>query len=344
MWDGKYYQNNILLFEYKNGQRISKSSCSKSDNEWWYCPSGNKFKPLEGGFRNRKGRQGKWLYLFDGGAVYEGEWKDSKFHGHGTYTWADGDKYIGEYKNNKKDGYGTYFYANGDKYIGEYKNNVRDGVGVLTYDNGKIEEGIWKEDKFLYSKKKIKPNFNSSLVPCENSGLFNNCYGMLDYPNGDRYVGQFKDNMRHGQGTYYFLANNEFKGDIYIGEFKNDKYNGQGTYTWGPGTKFEGDKYQGGYRDNKKYGQGTYTWSDGSKFVGEYRNGKRNGQGIHTFPNGTIKKGIWKDGKFLYKKKKSITPSYNSKLQGYKNFCEEIGFTPGTEKFGQCVMKAMEKG
>ena len=34
----------------------------------------------------------------------------------------------------------------------------------------------------------------------------------------------------------------------------------------------------------------------------------------------------------------------NDELEEYKNFCAEIGFKPGTEKFGQCVMKAMEKG
>ena len=32
-----------------------------------------------------------------------------------------------------------------------------------------------------------------------------------------------------------------------------------------------------------------------------------------------------------------------SKLDKYKSTCEEIGFTPGTEKFGDCVMKLMDK-
>ena len=58
-----------------------------------------------------------------------------------------------------------------------------------------------------------------------------------------------------------------------------------------------------------------------------------------------LKEGLWKDDEFLYAKKKDKPiPSSNSKLDGYKNFCAEIGFTPGTEKFGECVMKVMEKG
>ena len=35
---------------------------------------------------------------------------------------------------------------------------------------------------------------------------------------------------------------------------------------------------------------------------------------------------------------------YNaSELDEHKEFCKEIGFTPGTEKFGDCVMKLVEK-
>ncbi|MBM3337638.1 MAG: hypothetical protein FJY60_08155, partial [Betaproteobacteria bacterium] len=33
-----------------------------------------------------------------------------------------------------------------------------------------------------------------------------------------------------GKGTYYFLAANQFKGDKYVGEYKDGKKHGQGTY------------------------------------------------------------------------------------------------------------------
>ena len=42
--------------------------------------------------------------------------------------------------------------------------------------------------------------------------------------------------------------------------------------------------------------------------------------------------------------KDTSTSSSNSKLDEYKTFCSEIGFTPGTEKFGDCVLEAMKKG
>ena len=53
---------------------------------------------------------------------------------------------------------------------------------------------------------------------------------------------------------------------------------------------------------------------------------------------------MWKNDEFLYAEKKSTSPSSNSKLNEYKIFCESIGFTLGTEKFGDCVVEAMKKG
>ena len=41
------------------------------------------------------------------------------------------------------------------------------------------------------------------------------------------------------------------------------------------------------------------------------------------------------------KKPNSIS---NSKFEEYKSFCSEIGLTPGTEKYGDCVVEAMKKG
>ena len=203
--------------------------------------------------------------------------------------------------------------------------------------------------------------------PSNQNAYKDNCFGTYVWDDGDKYVGEYKDNKKHGQGTYYFLANNEFrgdkyigeykdgkrhgqgiyyylannknKGDIFVGEFKDGDFNGQGTYTWANGSKYVGE-----YKDDKMHGQGTYTWEDGIKDVGEFRNDMLNGFAIRYDKNGNIlKEGIWKDDEFQYAQKQSSSSSNSSsKLNTYKEFCKEIGFTPGTEKFGECVLKAME--
>lgn len=58
-----------------------------------------------------------------------------------------------------------------------------------------------------------------------------NCQGVHNFPNGDRYEGEFKDGKFNGWGTYYHLANNQFRGDKYTGQFLNGSRQGSGRYT-----------------------------------------------------------------------------------------------------------------
>ena len=71
--------------------------------------------------------------------------------------------------------------------------------------------------------------------PSDQSARWHNCFGTYAYPNGNKYVGEWKDNKMHGQGTYTFVS-----GDKYVGEWKDGKMHGQGTYTFANGTKNNG--------------------------------------------------------------------------------------------------------
>jgi hypothetical protein len=91
-------------------------------------------------------------------------------------------------------------------------------------------------------------------------------------------------------GEWTFLG-----GAKYVGEFKDGKRNGQGTLTLP-----NGEKYVGAFRDGVRHGQGTYTWPDGRKYVGEYKDGMYNGQGTEYSADGTIlQSGIWENGVFV---------------------------------------------
>jgi len=118
----------------------------------------------------------------------------------------------------------------------------------------------------------------------------NNGQGTFTYHNGTKYVGEFKDGYRNGQGTYTWS-----NGKKYIGKWKNGEINGQGTYTRGKGD-YEGGGYVGQWKSGYKHGQGTYTYPKGSKYVGEYNDGNRwngteydeDGTIIRKYVNGSI--------------------------------------------------------
>ena len=106
-----------------------------------------------------------------------------------------------------------------------------------------------------------------------------------------KYVGEFKDGKKHGQGTYNFRGGNQ-----YVGEFKDDKRHGQGTYTYAA----VGEQYVGEFKDDKQHGQGTNTYASGAKYVGDWKDGKKHGKFISWWDNGQ-KKGreTYKDGELI---------------------------------------------
>ena len=105
---------------------------------------------------------------------------------------------------------------------------------------------------------------------------------------GAKYVGEWKNGKRNGQGTFTFPD-----GEKYVGEFKDGKRNGQGTYTFP-----DGKKYVGEFKDGEYNGQGTFTSLDGKKYVGEWKDGNINGKGVLFKVNGEIQSGTWDNDTF----------------------------------------------
>ena len=259
------------------------------------CPTSGVFDNCFGSYTDADGNK------------YVGEWKDDKRHGQGTSFWADGDQHVGEYKNGKEHGHGTYTWADGDMYVGEHKGGTKHGHGtylfgpnagesagdkyVGEYKDGQVWEGVhysasgkvqgtyshgeWCEQceptaSQLALVREIDPShIVGALPPCPTSGYFDNCFGSYTDADGNKYVGEWKDDKRHGQGTSTFAD-----GDQYVGEFKDGEVHGHGTYLFGPNAgEFAGDKYVGEFKDGMKHGHGTYTWADGDVYVGEWKDG-----------------------------------------------------------------------
>ena len=70
--------------------------------------------------------------------------------------------------------------------------------------------------------------------------------GTLDLASGDKYVGEWKGDDKHGKGIYYYK-----NGDRFEGEWENNKKKGKGTYYYIKNEK----KRIGEYLDNKEIGE-----------------------------------------------------------------------------------------
>ncbi len=110
-----------------------------------------------------------------------------------------------------------------------------------------------------------------------------NCYsgsGLLIYPNGEIYSGEFKDGLRHGFGTHYYGPN------------LNEKRNFDLKKELRPAVSMDKNsfgKYEGEWEDDMKWGFGKYTFPNEQYFLGEYKRDKRRGIGMLVFADKTYK-------------------------------------------------------
>jgi hypothetical protein len=143
-------------------------------------------------------------------------------------------------------------------------------MSVITLTLGCLETITQRAQPFDISYS--KGLFGGNLTPCPNSFRnfsWTNCYGKIIFPNGDKYIGEWNDDRKTGQGTLIFINGNKFNG-----QWVKDRKEGQGTSILA-----NGDKYVGDWDDDKKDGKGTLTFANGDKYVGDWDDGKKDGEG-----------------------------------------------------------------
>ena len=94
------------------------------------------------------------------------------------------------------------------------------------------------------------------------TSFYDNCQASITYDDGRKYVGEWKDGKRHGQGTVIWADGEYAK---YVGEWRNDQPNGQGTLTLVDGGAYVGEWIM---VEGSGQGEGAYTSAHGEKHVG----------------------------------------------------------------------------
>ena len=135
---------------------------------------------------------GKGKKVFNNRTVYEGKFKDAKYHGKGKITFKSGTVAEGEFNNSFFE-YGKITYANGNIYEGGYQKGKKHGQGRYTFANGNIYEGEYKENKA-------------------------HGQGKYTWADGEAYEGGYKEGNKHGKGKYTWAD-----GTVKSGEWENDK-------------------------------------------------------------------------------------------------------------------------
>ena len=222
--------------------------------------------------KNRKKSPSKiFTGVFSKGVPYFGKFNKSKkkkffkdFSGLFYYITKEFSIYSGQIIKGKRTGCGSLFEFNEEIpfYSGELKQNKLTGTGMFQTENyfyeGELVNGVKNGFGKLIINKTDTNDFGEEIIGIKYIGNFKN-----DEKDGEgvlfeihnnsehikRYTGSWKKNMKNGEGLHFI--NDSL---LYAGEFLNDKYNGKGITYFNNGNIM----YSGNFEDNCFHGKGIY--------------------------------------------------------------------------------------
>ncbi len=139
------------------------------------------------------------IFLSGGNVTYKGELSKGMFQGKGAFMAANGYGYVGDFVENQRAGKGVRTYPEG-RYEGDWVAGEYQGAGTLLLNTGEKYIGSW-----------LKGKRNGS--------------GVQIFANGDRYQGNYVNDLFSGHGTLNYTQG------TYVGEFFGGYFQGMGQYT-----------------------------------------------------------------------------------------------------------------
>ena len=158
----------------------------------------------------------------------------------------------------------------------------------------------------------LKYNY-SHIESIISKNIINN-YGIIKWSNNSKYLGEIRNNKKHGIGLFIWPDDSRYEGEFY-----EDRMEG-----WGLIHFFDGKIFQGQILNGLPHGYGEFIWTNNNRYFGSYVKGQKEGFGIYIMNNINKTKakneivtyfGFWKNGKqdgygIIIKNKKIIYVKY----------------------------------
>jgi antitoxin component YwqK of YwqJK toxin-antitoxin module len=239
----------------------------------------------------KKNGFGSLTHPCKGGLIYEGNWKNDKYHGHGTLYRNSYQKiYEGEF-------FEGLFHGNGTKYYAF-------SLEAYGMKNPKEKQGTWNHGNFIQGETFHTIHDDNGMLKYYGEGYFNDedmyeedtnfvRHGFGSSYNNQRILihqGYWMHDRQDGLGKCFHL-----NGQIeYDGHWKGGKYDNFGKLFDPTGNLL----YDGQWKKDKRHGFGTCYKEKSIYYVGSFQNDKFHGKGSCFRTNGSVEfEGIFKHDK-----------------------------------------------
>ena len=247
-----YMIENVLKIpeKYKANSNIYEMKPIQFENGNIYSGNWNENLKMDG--------LGKY-YIQGGNLLVEGIWDDGNLV-YGRIFYANDNIYEGEIKNSSYHGKGKLIFNNGEIYEGDFIDGNITGHGNFTFSDGTIYEGELVQGEFKGHG--VMKWINGIQLEGDFSGPTLSNYGKLIGNDGEKYEGNFNNNYFNGKGKYTYKD-----GSTYEGDFEFGLKNGKGTYI-----KKDMFTYEGDWANDQPHGYGKFYYND-YIVKGVWRNG-----------------------------------------------------------------------
>lgn len=300
---------------------------------------------------------------FSDGEVGVGAWVDGKDQGPLRVTFKDGTAIWQFCSNHTPTGYTISYGGGGSDAVWMSYNGELNGLGIVIQPNGTEKANFYEGGEIKKSVRlKSWKSSNKIRFYAREEADIDGGKAIAVFPNGDIYVGDFKDGMRSGWGTYFYSSDKTW----YMGEWKDGLMDGVGYMTYPDSSPYlyksavwtrgkcqdvvlyytENDEiFLVANKDNKAQGPAAKIDEDGNITLREYKDNKianaepkvytdargnqyigtdgKSGSGLKVTKRGDIQIGSFKNGEL--------------DGQGFIYWADRMERDEGTFKKGSCI-------
>lgn len=123
-------------------------------------------------------------------------------------------------------------------------------------------------------------------------------YGVMQYPSGNSYEGEWRDDRKDGYGTMVWKTLDE----VYTGHWHKNLPHGFGEHIWGESTvktvkRLNCNMYRGEFVKGRREGKGCFFYANGSQYCGQWVKNNKHGVGVFLYTDNRVSVGIYEDNK-----------------------------------------------